>query len=366
MPLKVVYRKDRPGGAPQIQGYVDLPTGERVKVRRSASTHSEKLAREEATALEADMLRTAWHGERRGSRLYAEALAEWLNAADRPKGDQARHDRIIAVIGDAKLSQIDQTMVNRVRAAILKSDASPATVLRGVISPIRAVLNFANRQGWCDAPRFEEPKQPKGRTSFLYPAQFEALVAASAPHLEPLILVLGDTGARLSEALEALWDDLDLAVPRINYVRTKNGYPRLNVPLSPRTVAALARLPYREGPLFRTQKGLPYADKDRQEGGQIKKAWAGALRRAGLAGFTPHHLRHTWASWHYALHKDLLRLKVEGGWSSLDLVERYAHLMPSGQEAEILALWRRLPERREGEAAHVEAQWFRRLAGAER
>jgi hypothetical protein len=31
------------------------------------------------------------------------------------------------------------------------------------------------------------------------------------------------------------------------------------------------------------------------------------------------------------MHKDLLRLKNEGGWSSTELVERYAHLIPSDQ-----------------------------------
>jgi hypothetical protein len=36
---------------------------------------------------------------------------------------------------------------------------------------------------------------------------------------------------------------------------------------------------------------------------------------------TPHDLRHTWASWHYALNRDLLALKIEGGWSSVALVE---------------------------------------------
>ena len=51
--------------------------------------------------------------------------------------------------------------------------------------------------------------------------------------------------------------------------------------------------------------------------------------------YTAHDLRHSWASWHYALHKDLLRLKTEGGWSSVLLVERYAHLLPAGQEEAI-------------------------------
>jgi integrase len=65
-------------------------------------------------------------------------------------------------------------------------------------------------------------------------------------------------------------------------------------------------------------------------------AYATGLRRAGLdPDYTPHDLRHSWASWHYAVHKDLLRLKQDGGWSSVALVERYAHLMPQGQEAAI-------------------------------
>jgi hypothetical protein len=32
------------------------------------------------------------------------------------------------------------------------------------------------------------------------------------------------------------------------------------------------------------------------------------------------------------MHKDLLALKQEGGWSSVTLVERYAHLMRAGHE----------------------------------
>jgi len=36
---------------------------------------------------------------------------------------------------------------------------------------------------------------------------------------------------------------------------------------------------------------------------------------------------------------DLLRLKVEGGWSTVALVERYAHVLPEGQQAAIRAWW---------------------------
>ena len=90
-------------------------------------------------------------------------------------------------------------------------------------------------------------------------------------------------------------------------------------------------LAHRDGRVFRTPHG-EYADHQRSYGGNIKTAWKGAIRRAGLAPeLTPHDCRHTWASWHYALNRDLLALKAEGGWSSVTLVERYAHLLPAGQ-----------------------------------
>ena len=82
-------------------------------------------------------------------------------------------------------------------------------------------------------------------------------------------------------------------------------------------------MPDREGPVFRWQTrlrkdGTPrhiraYADRERRYGGQIKTGWAGAIARASLnPELIPHDLRHTWATWHYALHKDLIRLQQEG------------------------------------------------------
>jgi len=77
------------------------------------------------------------------------------------------------------------------------------------------------------------------------------------------------------------------------------------------------------------------------------------LHRAGLdPELTPHDLRHTFASWHYALNRDLLALKVGGGWSSVALVERYAHLLPAGQED---AIWQFLGWHQAGTARDTTA-----------
>jgi hypothetical protein len=143
-------------------------------------------------------------------------------------------------------------------------------------------------------------------------------------------------GARMSEAVELEWRDVDLGGARAILWHTKNGQRRI-VDLPPRIVEALARIDPKQGIMFRRwPDGKPYADHERRYGGQIKTAWRGAIRRAGLdPGLRPHDLRHTWATWRYALHPDPTRLRHDGGWSSLTPVERYAHLMPAGCEATI-------------------------------
>ncbi len=55
-------------------------------------------------------------------------------------------------------------------------------------------------------------------------------------------------------------------------------------------------------------------------------AWRKALNRAEIEDFHWHDLRQTWASWHIQNGTSLYELQKLGGWSSLDMVERYAHL----------------------------------------
>lgn len=56
------------------------------------------------------------------------------------------------------------------------------------------------------------------------------------------------------------------------------------------------------------------------------KAWVAALKQAGIGDFCWHDLRHTWASWHVQNGTPLHVLQELGGWSSLKMVQRYAHL----------------------------------------
>jgi integrase len=345
--LYVTIRADT--GALQITGYIK-GFG---RVRQNASSSDSRLAEEECKTLELQLLRGQWHGERRGVRPLSDAVTSYLKADERSERTKAFLMRIARALGDPPLASINQQTINQLRDTVLRPGVKGSSVSRTLIAPLRAVLIHANAQGWCDVPKFVMSKQTQGRTKFVRPDQMEMLIAAAARHAQPLLTFLVTTGARMSEAIELDWDDLDLQAKRVNFWRTKNGKPRLDVELPMRAVLALAALPHRQGEVFLTDRRLPYADKGRNGGGQIKVAFQSALDRANRNGagidpdLTPHDLRHTWASWHYAVHKDLLLLKSDGGWSSVLLVERYAHLMKSGQQEAIEAFRHGLDTRRD-------------------
>jgi integrase len=258
---------------------------------------------------------------------------------------------------DAMADDIDQSAIDRACADLLRPCAKPATRLRQIISPLRAILTHGAKRRMCQMPVFETGKESPGRTEWLTPAQVDALLAAAAPHLRPLLGFLASTGARMGEALVLDWKDVDLRHCRATLRGvledgergTKSGRDRI-VDLCPRALAALRFDPREKkrrgairamvGRVFLTRAGRPYAKRKVQGGGQIKTGWAAAKRRAGInSPVSPHGLRHSWASWHYAMHKDLILLRHTGGWSTVDLVERYAHLTPPGMAAEIEA-WR--------------------------
>jgi integrase len=116
------------------------------------------------------------------------------------------------------------------------------------------------------------------------------------------------------------WHDIDMkkghAWIHPDEAKMKKAIP---VPLTDDAIAVLkSRLGQHPQYVF-TYKGKPI--------GQCNtKAWKKALERAGIKNFRWHDLRHTWASWHVQSGTSLQELQQLGGWSSFEMVLRYAHL----------------------------------------
>jgi integrase len=342
------------------------PKGRRVAVNESTGTDRRELAEEELARREAEIFRAGVYGER-AAVLFADAAASYQDAKPHLSAGDLKHlRRLVTHFAAAKLSAITQAACDRACRALVGAAATPATKLRAVITPLSAVLTHAARRGWCERPAFERPPPGPARTDWLTPADADRLIAAAAEHLRPLMVFLLGTGARAGEAIGLRWSDVDLTagtvvfrnVPGEHARRTKSGRDRL-AHLPPRAIAALGGLPHRDGAVFLRpgpwRQGIGEDGKPRMvhgapmpyqgERGQFRTGWDAAWRRAGLAGhMSPHSARHSWASWRYCVRSDALDLMRAGGWSSLDLVARYAHQCPVDLAPAIVAFWGAHPD----------------------
>ena len=144
------------------------------------------------------------------------------------------------------------------------------------------------------------------------------------------------TGLRESNIRLLTWQQVDMARAVAWYEADEMKAGRTHsVPLNNDALAALAG---QQGmhkrwvfPVPRWEKKQHPDDTPRQvwdsPTGKISNhAWRKACERAGVPWLRFHDLRHTWASWHVQRGTPLPVLQELGGWASLAMVQRYAHL----------------------------------------
>jgi integrase len=234
---------------------------------------------------------------------------------------------VATYFAETPLARIDQEAIER-GARKIYPGRSAATLDRQFFTPASAVLRHAARRGWCAPPLLERPDVEQPAINWLTLEEANRLIECCADHLRTLVIFMIYTGARIGESLWLDWRDVDLKRRHVSFPKTKNGQAR-GIPLHERVVFALANLPHRDGEVFRRPDGRPYERprhaNDTSAGSRIKKAFAGACRRAGIRNFSVHGCRHTWATWHYAANRDVSALMRLGGWKTLSMVMRYVH-----------------------------------------
>jgi integrase len=264
MPLKCVRRPDSPY-------WWIIGTIGGVRLRESSGTDSFALAEIKRAARENELYRAEVHGPKAVRHPFAVVALSYLeHGGAHTEPTRARVRRLAEHIGaSVAADDIDQARIDKACAALLRPGAAPATRLREVISPARAILTHGSKRRLCIVPVFETGKASPSRTEWMTPAEVDAMIDASAHHIKPLLAFLAATGARLGEALSLDWRDVDLVHSRAVLRDTKNGKDRL-VDLCPSAMGALESITGRKrrllppepcsrvGSVFRTQVGEPY------------------------------------------------------------------------------------------------------------
>lgn len=242
-----------------------------------------------------------------------------------------------------RIDAIQSADIARWRDQLLSNGAAPATVNRYLAS-LRAILNRAYSE-W-DAiktmPKFHLLPLQNHRCRFLSRNEEQLILEASKPHLRSLVIVLIDTGARLSEALDLIWDNVNLDSPNqasITLLKTKNGLPR-RIPLTSRATNLLLAIKKARKdlnlPVFLYHApGTPEAVPFRNPHG----AWNTALRKSGVeTNIRIHDLRHTFASRLVSKGVPIFDVSKLLGHKSISMTMRYAHLTPLAFENAIKKL----------------------------
>jgi len=114
--------------------------------------------------------------------------------------------------------------------------------------------------------------------------------------------------------------------------------------LSPHQELPLNDVVYRSLLAIRRIPGSPwiFCKKNGERYGNIRKAFEGTKRRAGIVDFRFHDLRHTFASYLVMAGVDLKTVQELLGHKSFEMTLRYAHLSPDQKKVALDILCKRL------------------------
>lgn len=305
--------------------WVRFTTADGELIRQSAGTSDKRAALELHDRLKSEAWRTTRLGQKPDYQ-WEEAVVQWL----REKGHKASisKDKEIFVWVDRflrgkRLSSIDRPLLFRILEA--KAAQSGKATANRYMALVRAVLRRA-----CDVWEWTEraPKVPmytvdSKRTRWITPEEVQAVLAQLPAHQADMMRFALATGLRQRNVCRLEWTAVDRG-RRCAWVHADQSKTRkaIAVPLNADAMAVLERWQGRHAQFVFTFKDRPVWQVN-------TKSWRSALKRAGVADFRWHDLRHTWASYHAQSGTPLNVLQEMGGWRSHEMVLRYSHLSAS-------------------------------------
>lgn len=263
------------------------------------------------------------------------ALRTFADAAEsftQHGGDGRYLPQLVAYFGSKPLQEIFPFDVQQMAIALYPRQKN-ATRNRQAVSPAKAVLRHAADRGWCqplsirrfreDPPKRKAPASQTWLHAFVRQCQKDDLM-----HLAALVLFMSTTAARVTEAIELHWQDVDLARCTALLLKTKTS-TNVQKDFSKEVSARLAALKKDARP------------DDRVFGYSGRQAVNARIRavceRAGISYKSSHACgRHTFATTAISLGMDIRTTMVAGGWRSVEVfLSTYVH--PSANAGRIVA-----------------------------
>ena len=201
------------------------------------------------------------------------------------------------------------------------------------MTTLNAALRYAAlRRRIPYAPPVELPPKGAAKDRWLTKEEAKGLLGASAPHLQRFIKIALATGRRKSAILrlkwvpsvDSGWVDLDQGVIHFLGLAEEETKKRKGIVRIPHGLLNEMKSWDQSGPYVISLEGDAIAN--------VRKAFDGAVKRAGLNGVTPHTLKHTAVTWAF-MNGMMLEQAVDFFATSRDTLEDvYRSYSPEAQK----------------------------------
>lgn len=340
-----------------------LPGGKRIK--ESLGTTDKRQAQELHDKRKAEL----WRVDRLGDFpdvTFEEACLRWIEEKSDKKSldtDKGRMGFWLEHFEGVKLKDITEARIYsavsrmhnrsnleiwkaRVEAARKKGKPDPVYVAKPVttstkakhLALMKAILRAAERDWkWLEkAPVIKIPTVRNKRVRWLEKDEAKRLIDECPEPLKSVVKFALATGLRRSNIINLEWQQIDMQ-RRVAWVNPEDSKSNRAIGVALNDTACKVLRDqignHHKFVFVHTKAGrrpdgsvTPAVRKMRVDDG---RAWKSACKRAGIEDFRFHDLRHTWASWLIQSGVPLSVLQEMGGWESIEMVRRYAHLAPN-------------------------------------
>jgi integrase len=259
--------------------------------------------------------------------LFRDFIPRYLaySQANKRPESASRDERSLKALaesfGDRYLSEITCEMIEAHKERRLQS-VKPATVNKE-LAALKHLYTLAMKWKYVSRNPVKEVKllkEPPGRLRYLLPGEYFRLLHACALHsptLKAIVVCARNTGMRQGEILGLTWADVNLRERTVTLRHTKNNELRV-VPVNDTLLTELRGVPRPLDPQARIF--------DRWTRQALTMTFRRAAKRAGIADFRFHDLRHDFASQLVMRGANLRTVQMLLGHKDLRMTTRYAHL----------------------------------------
>jgi integrase len=273
---------------------------------------------------------------------FRQVAAEYLKWSEANKksysGDKSRYEKHLKFLDDVKLKNISPLMLETLKGDLQKKNLSSATI-HHVLTLIRAIFRKAVAwklyQGSIPTTEVTFPKLNNKRTRFLSHEEAAVLlkeIKRLSKNVYNQSLLALYCGLRFGEIANLSWADIDLKAGIIQVRDAKAGdrHAFITEPVKEMFLGL-------EENKSKKQNGLIFPDKKGKKQKHISRTFYKTVLDLGFnEGISDnrqkvsfHTLRHTFASWLAIQGTSLYEIKELMGHKSIEMTERYAHLMPN-------------------------------------